>query len=171
MRSRWPILAILCFLASLLVPGIASASTAASAETRVWAFDLGDQVRVGLDRSLTPELRYGCEPGYDQLASDSLLAARGARGLGEDFAKALDDIAVGRPRPNVKNPKPFANDGRGGAPRLPGRDGAGNPISYTEHYVNPRPPGGVMDSNRIVTGSDGSILGTTDHFGSWTRIQ
>lgn len=77
MRSRWPLLAIFCALASLLVLGIASASTAAGAETRVWAFDVADQARVGVERSLTLELHRGCEPTYDQLASDSLLAARG----------------------------------------------------------------------------------------------
>jgi len=78
MRSRWPLLAILCVLASLLVPGTASASSAADAETRVGAFDLADQVRVAVERSLTLELYQGCGLAYDDLASDSLLAARGA---------------------------------------------------------------------------------------------
>jgi len=66
-----------CALASLLVPGIASASTVTGAETRVWAFDLADQVDVGVERSLTPDLRPGCEVAYDEIASDSLLAPRG----------------------------------------------------------------------------------------------
>ena len=79
MRSHWPILAILCVLASLLVPGIASASTAAGAATRVWAFDLAGKADVGIERSLTLDLRLGCAPTYDELASDSLLAARGGR--------------------------------------------------------------------------------------------
>jgi hypothetical protein len=77
MRSHRPILMLLCVLASLLVPGIASASTAAGAENRVWAFDLPEQALVGDSASLTPELHRGCEPTYDQLASDSLLAAKG----------------------------------------------------------------------------------------------
>jgi len=79
MRNRWPILALLCVLASLLVPGIASAHATSSAGNRVWAFDLAEQVHVAGQRALTPELHRGCEPTYDQLASDSLLAARGAR--------------------------------------------------------------------------------------------
>lgn len=70
-------LALLCILASLLVPGIASPSTAAGAEARVWASDFADGVGVGVERSLTLELRRGHEPTYDDLASDSLLAARG----------------------------------------------------------------------------------------------
>ena len=41
MGTRQPFLAITCLLASLLLPGIASASTAAGAETRVGAFDFG----------------------------------------------------------------------------------------------------------------------------------
>jgi len=53
MRIHWPVLAILCVPASLLVPGIASARTASGAETRVGAFDLAVQVRVGVERSLT----------------------------------------------------------------------------------------------------------------------
>jgi hypothetical protein len=78
MRSCWPILAILCVLESLLVPGIASASTAPGSETRVGAFGFAEQVRIGGSASLTLELHPGCEFAYDQLASDSLLAARGA---------------------------------------------------------------------------------------------
>lgn len=88
MRSRWPILMLLSVLATLLDPGIASASTAAGAETRGWAFDFADGVRVGVQRSLTLELRQGCEPTYDQFASDSLLAARGGARGGESAAAA-----------------------------------------------------------------------------------
>ncbi|MBX3373176.1 MAG: hypothetical protein KF817_05020 [Phycisphaeraceae bacterium] len=75
--SRDPLLAILCVLASLLVPAIASANSAAGAETLAWAFDLQDQVGVKVERSLTFALHQGWAPTYDQLASDSLLAARG----------------------------------------------------------------------------------------------
>ena len=77
MRTRWPLLAILCILASLLVPGIASASTAAGPETHAWAFDVPEQAFVGDSASLTLDLHPGCEPTYDELASDSLLAGRG----------------------------------------------------------------------------------------------
>lgn len=99
MRTRGPILMLLCVLASLLVPGIASASTAAGAETRVWAFDLQDQVRVGGERSLTLELHPGCEPTYDELASDSILAARGGAKVGgkiSGYTKHGLEQAIGR---------------------------------------------------------------------------
>lgn len=85
-ESRWPVFLLLCALASLLVPGIA-ASMASGAEIRVWACDLADQVHVGVERSLTPELHQGCTPTYDQRSSDSLLAARGG---GRAVDAALD---------------------------------------------------------------------------------
>jgi hypothetical protein len=78
MRNPWPILVLLCVLASLLVPGIASASTASGAETRVGVFDLPEQAIVGGSASLTLEPHPGCALAYEELASDSLLAARGA---------------------------------------------------------------------------------------------
>ena len=77
MRNRWPILALLCVLASLLVPGIASASAVSSAENRVWAFDLAEQIHVGESASLTLELHQGYELAEYDSASGSLLAARG----------------------------------------------------------------------------------------------
>ncbi len=81
---KWCRQALACLLASLLVLGIASASTVTSAETRVWAFDRADEV----ERSPTPGLPRGCEPTYDDLASDSLLAAREqVRGIGRQISE------------------------------------------------------------------------------------
>ena len=80
MRNRWPIFALLCVLASLLVPGIASAHSAAGAENRVWGFDLAEQIHVGGQRALTPELHQGCEPREYDSASGSPLAAKGGAG-------------------------------------------------------------------------------------------
>jgi len=91
--------------------------------------------------------------------------------LPSDAAKALTEIEQGAARPNVRNPKPFVNDGRGGTARLPSQDATGKPIAYTEHTVNSRPPGGTLDGKRIVTGSDGSVWYTDDHFTTWTRVK
>jgi len=68
-RCAW-LLVTAVVVASLLVPGISSASPAAAAETRVWAFELAGQVRVGDEAALTLELHRRCEPTYDQLASE-----------------------------------------------------------------------------------------------------
>jgi hypothetical protein len=110
-------------------------------------------------------------PRASTTPSVAFFATNTASGLGDDFVRALDDIDNGVPRPNVRNPKPFGNDGRGGTTRLPGVDSSGNPISYVEHTVNPRPPGGSLDGSRIVTGSDGSVWAATDHFNTWTRVR
>jgi len=89
---------------------------------------------------------------------------RWPRVMPKDVGRALEDIQSGADRPNVRNPKPFTNDGRGGSAMLPKFDADGNEIVYIEHTVNPRPPGGQLDKKRIVMGSDGSIRWTDDHF-------
>jgi len=75
--SRGASLAILLVLASLLVPGIASAHSATGAENRVWAFDLAEQVHVAGQHALTLELHQGYDLVEYDSASGSLLAARG----------------------------------------------------------------------------------------------
>jgi RHS repeat-associated protein len=91
--------------------------------------------------------------------------------LPADAEQALGEIEQGAARPNVRSPKPFANDGRGGTPQLPTADAGGNPITYTEHTVNPRPPGGALNGKRIVIGSDGGVWYTDNHFATWTRVK
>ena len=103
----------------------------------------------------------------EAIANAASKATNTAGGLGDDFARALDDIDNGTERTNVRNSKSFGNDGRGGTTRLPEADAGGNPISYTEHTVNPRPPGGALDGSRIVVGSGGIVWTTADHFVTW----
>jgi hypothetical protein len=93
---HWLLLAILCVLASLLVPGIAWASAAAGAGTRVRAFDTADLVGIGGEHSPSPGLHRGSEPTYDQLASDSLLAARGGANSFSSLKRALGPAGEGR---------------------------------------------------------------------------
>ena len=103
--------------------------------------------------------------------SDSVSSSRGVKILPQDVSKALTEIDQGLPRSNVRNPKSFANDGRGGTPQLPTMDASGKPLDYIEHTVNPRPSGGALDGKRLVIGSDGSVWYTDDHFGTWTRVK
>jgi hypothetical protein len=96
-------------------------------------------------------------------------AAVGAAGGGppspsSDIDTAVEQIAAGTTRPNVRNPKGFDNDGRGGSARLPVADSDGVYVTYTYHTVNPRPAGGTLDGKRVITGSDGSTWWTSDHF-------
>jgi hypothetical protein len=115
--SRRPYVALLCVLAGLLVPGSASANTAAEPETRVGASDLADQVRVGVECSLTLYLHRGCAPRYDELASASLLAARGGANLSKQAQKSIrsfeKNIAEHRAKLDAykRNPDAFDNKG------------------------------------------------------------
>ena len=94
--------------------------------------------------------------------------ARGA--LPADTRTALEEIEDGSDRPNVRNPQPYRNDGSKGSQILPTHDEKGEPITYTEHTVNPRPPGEKLDSKRVIEGSDGSLYYTEDHFQTFKRI-
>ena len=85
MRSRWPIVALLCVLASLLVPSIASAHATSGAESRAWDFSTQENVCVGGAAALTLELHLGYELSYDDWTSDSPLAAKGGWKLGDDI--------------------------------------------------------------------------------------
>ena len=89
----------------------------------------------------------------------------------EDIEKAIDEILSGKDRPNVRNPKRFENDGRDDSEVLPEEDENGNPIDYTEHDVNPKPPKQPRDGRRVVTGGDGSVYYTTDHYKTFIRVR
>jgi hypothetical protein len=78
MRSLWFLLKIHCDPARLLALGIAPASTSSGAETRAGAFEPAEGVNIGVERSLSLQMQRGCEPRYDRVASDFLLAARPA---------------------------------------------------------------------------------------------
>lgn len=109
LSNRCSILAILCALASLLAPDIASVSTVAGAETRVWAFGFQDPACVGVKRSRTLQLCPGCELAYDELASDFPLAARG--GGGPAVRSVYSDgtrVLQGQQPARVRGPDPSA---------------------------------------------------------------
>lgn len=89
-------LVLLCLLASLPLPGITSTSPAARPETRVWDFDLAYLVGVEVERSLTPELRPGCDLSYDDWMSGSPIAAKG--GVPKPRVKKMT------PDPSAKGP-------------------------------------------------------------------
>ena len=92
-------------------------------------------------------------------------------GFGEDFARALDEIDSGQPRHTVGLPDRYKNDGSDNSEILQSVDPAGRLIAYTRHYVNPKEPGKPKDANRIVTGSDGSVYVTVNHYASFTQIR
>src|SRR4051794_21160368 len=59
-------------------------------------------------------------------------------------------------------PRTFENDGRGGGQILPGTDANGTSITYREWGTVPST--GANGGERIVTGSDGSMYYSPDHY-------
>ncbi len=96
------LLALLCVLASLLVPGTTSANAAVSAQSRVWAFDLAEQVHVAGQRALTLELQWGSALAEYDCASSSLLAATGADDLARVFHHTFDDALESSQRTGLR---------------------------------------------------------------------
>jgi hypothetical protein len=88
MHRRPRLLLLACVLASLLVPGLASASIDVGLETRVRGLDLGNAHSIGAPRPVTLGTHQGYGLAYDDIASGSLLAARGASAVG----RSLDDV-------------------------------------------------------------------------------
>ncbi|WP_341941213.1 ribonuclease domain-containing protein [Microbacterium sp. LWH10-1.2] len=66
-------------------------------------------------------------------------------------------------------PKPFVNDGRGGGQVLPLVDDAGNSIIYREWGTVPNAENLKPGGERIVTGSDGSVYYSPDHYQTFVR--
>ena len=132
MRNRWPILALLCALASLLAGSVASANSSPGTENRVWAFGVWEQVCVGNAEALTQESHLGCELAEWDFASDSLLAAKGG-GRGANKLK---------PDPNATGPhSTWKTDGNGNVTGHAQWDANGNPVQRTD--VTGRSHGGV----------------------------
>lgn len=65
----------------------------------------------------------------------------------------------------------FLNDGRGGGQVLPTADASGNSVTYREWDVNPHVPGVNRGGQRLVTGSDGSVYYTSDHYTTFTKVK
>ena len=54
---------------------------------------------------------------------------------------------------------------------LPRTTSDGTPITYREHDVNNKNPGSTRDAQRFVTGSDGSVYYTDDHYSTFTKLK
>jgi len=108
-------------------------------------------------------------------AATGIAAAEAATGAGripvgpgtEKAWNVLERVnAKGSPLPGYKGGSVFEN----AEGRLPGVDGAGNPISYREWDVNPYTKGVDRGPERVVTGSDGSAYFTGDHYDSFLQF-
>lgn len=79
--------------------------------------------------------------------------------------------ATGRAPRGYKGSEVFANDGRAGSEILPRIDASGKPIEYQAWDVRPYSKGVNRGAERVVTGSDGSVYYTSDHYQTFTRIR
>jgi RHS repeat-associated protein len=77
----------------------------------------------------------------------------------------------GRAPSGYKGGRTFKNDGRGGGQTLPKNDASGNPITYREYDVQLYQQGVNRGTERVVRGSDGSSYYTSDHYGTFTKIE
>lgn len=80
--------------------------------------------------------------------------------------------------PNRRGTSPYGNEPRKyGEARLPAATGDGQPITYDESYVNKTPTpaqkkaGLETDGERVVTGSDGSVWCSDDHYKTMVRVR
>ncbi len=55
--------------------------------------------------------------------------------------------------------------------KLPTMDNTGSPITYKEFDVNNKLPNANRDEQRFITGSDGSIYYTDDHYSTFIKIK
>lgn len=112
-------------------------------------------------------------------ALEAELRARGVQigaPIPEKVQDVLNQIDAGRwpgaaNAPGTKGGGPWRNVTPDGENPLPTMDAGGNPIIYQEWDVNPKAPGAARDTERIVTGSDGSAWYTPDHYGTFQRIR
>ncbi len=73
--------------------------------------------------------------------------------------------------PGTKGGGSFQNVTPSGQHPLPTTEASGKPITYQEWDVNPKPAGQDRDTERVITGTDGSAWYTTDHYDTIHRIR
>jgi guanyl-specific ribonuclease Sa len=80
-------------------------------------------------------------------------------------------LAHDAPPPEHIGGRDFRNLGLDGGMVLPRSDERGRPVRYREWDVNRRVPGRNRGAERIVTGGDGRVYYTRDHYATFQRIR
>lgn len=102
--------------------------------------------------------------GHPVVALEPRLAAR--------VMPVVDTILDrGEPPPGTVGGRDFRNLGLDDGEVLPRSDDRGRPIRYREWDVNKQVPGRSRGPERIVTGSDGRVYYTGDHYATFRRIR
>ena len=88
--------------------------------------------------------------------------------LTTDSGETIKDFTLGA----LKAGGDFDNTGEGGGEILPRKDANGKGITYKEFDINRKDPvTNNRDSKRFVSGSDGSVYYTDDHYLTFKRIK
>ncbi|APB01395.1 ribonuclease domain-containing protein [Nocardia seriolae] len=125
----------------------------------------------------TSTVRATAKPGPGATTSapgivDQSVAPTKVAGVPDRAYKTLVEIDAGRWPGSANSPGTHGGDtwnNREG--RLPAKDSGGKAIAYQEWDVNPKQPGQGRDAERIITGSDGSVYYTGDHYKTFTRMR
>lgn len=135
-------------------------------------------IDVGLDAAA---LLLPCVPAglskVDDVVDAYKCISKTTNKIPSNVSEALTYINKGNCVPGTNGGKIFKNRGginpKTGNPNqiLPKIDSSGNPITYKEWYVNVKQIGETRNAERIVTGSDGSVYWTTDHYETFTKLE
>jgi len=80
-------------------------------------------------------------------------------------------LAHSEPPPETVGGRDYRNLGLDDGEILPRLDSSGRPIRYREWDVNPKVPGRNRGAERLITGSDGRVYYTKDHYATFQRIR
>jgi guanyl-specific ribonuclease Sa len=111
-----------------------------------------------------PSNRNAPAPGNAVVALDPKTAAR----VDPVVAYVL---AHGDPPEGYVGGRDYRNLGLDGGTVLPRFDDRGRPVRYREWDVNRKVPGRNRGAERVVTGSDGRVYYTRDHYATFQRIR
>jgi hypothetical protein len=158
MQARWRLLVLACVLAGLFVPALASASPVPYAETRIRGLDLGNPYSVRAERPVTLGTQQGYGLAYDDLASGSLLAARGVIRTPYGTAAQSASRAAGEARQAVEGGATLYRGGTLG--RSAGPEGQfwslENPLSpgYAQRYGTPGSAFDFVETGHLPPGTN-----------------
>lgn len=101
-----------------------------------------------------------------------VVATNAGAKLPGNATQALETIEqTGAAPAGYKGGSTFANDGRAAGQVLPKNGPGGGSITYKEWDVNPYTKGVNRGAERLVTGSDGSVYYTNDHYTTFTKVK
>jgi guanyl-specific ribonuclease Sa len=130
----------------------------------------------GLDKILQPAVPLisvmgpaAAARGTAEFSAAKPLAVPEVKPLSPAVSQAVEGITAGKWPPAGNPGMKGGGTYRNADSKLP-TDSGGTPISYQEWDVNPK-TGATRDSERIVTGSDGSAWYTDDHYSTFVRVR